>query len=219
MPTQQQRLLDRFLQIAVRGLDAAVLVAHAAVVARAGHTVVIEQRRVADGEILFFGQVLEGSRQAVAAVLLRHAPGLPQGILQPVGQGLEALAPFDHFHMLPAREGQHEVVQDVRKRPVRNRDAQRPHGGEVRQATMARRMFLREHHFPGRSFERAPLTDVALQGAQHTVGEAVRVIVLQLAQQRDGHQLGCALEQRHDFAVPNLGKRVGARSPIAPGLL
>ena len=219
MAAQQQRLLDRLLQIPVRGLDAAVLVAQAAVVARAGHAVVIEQRRVAHGEVLFFGQVLERGRQAVGAVLLRGAAGLPQGVLQPLGQRLEALAALDHFDMLPAREGQHEVVQDVRKRRVGNRDAQLAHGGEVRQATMARRMLLREEHFLGRPFQGAPLADVTLQGAQHAVGEAVGVIVLQLAQQRDGHQLGRALQQRHDFGVPDLGERIGARAPIAARVL
>jgi hypothetical protein len=219
VPAQQQRLLNRLLQIPVRGLDAAVLVAQAAIVARADHTIVIEQRRVAHGEVLFFGQVLERGRQAVAAVFLRGAAGLPQGVLQPLGQRLEALATRDHFHMLPAREAQHEVVQEVGKRRVRNRDAQLAHGGKVRQATLARRMVLREEHFFGRPFQRAPVANVTLQGAQHAVGEAIGMIVLQFAQQRDGHQLGRAPQQRHDFGVPNLGKRIGARAPIASWIL
>ena len=33
-------------------------------------------------------------------------------------------------------------------------------------------MLLREEHFAGRSFQSAPLADVALQGAQHAVREA-----------------------------------------------
>jgi len=44
------------------------------------------------------------------------------------------------------------------------------------------------------------------------------VIVLQLAQQCDSHQLRRALEQRHDFIVPNVGEWVSARAPIPPGL-
>ena len=107
-------------------------------------------------------------------MFLRRAAGLPQGVLQPLGQGLEALAALDHFDMLPAREGQHEVVQDVRERRVGDRDAQLAHGGEVRQATVARRMVLREEHFLGRPLQGAPLADMALQRAQHAVGEAAR---------------------------------------------
>ena len=60
--TQQQCLLDCLLQIPVRRLDATVLMAQAAIVVRAGHAVVLEQRRVAHGEVLFFGQILEGGR-------------------------------------------------------------------------------------------------------------------------------------------------------------
>ena len=219
MPAQQQRLLDRLLQIPVRGLDAAVLVAEPPVVARAGHAVVVEECRVASGEVLFFGQVLERRRQAVAAVLQRGAAGLPQGVLQSLGQGLEALAARDHFGVLPAREGKHEVVQDVRERHVGNRDAQLAHGGEVRQPSLAGCMFLREEHFLGRTFESTPVTDVALERAQHAVGEALRVIVLELAQQRDGHQLGRALQQRHHFGVPDVGERIDARAPIGPRCL
>lgn len=72
------------------------------VVARAGHAVVIEQRRVADREVILLAQILEGRRQAVAAVLLGCAAGLPQGVLQSQGQCLEALAALDHFDVLPA---------------------------------------------------------------------------------------------------------------------
>ena len=121
--------------------------------------------------------------------------------------------------MLPAREGEHEVVQDVRERHVGNRDAQLAHGGEVRQPSLAWRMVLREEHFLGRAFESAPVADVTLKRAQHAVREALRVIVLELAQQRDGHQLGRALQQRHHFGVPDTGERIGARAPIAPRAL
>ena len=164
MPAQQQRLLDRLFKIPVRGLDAAVFVADAAVVARAAQAVVIEQRRVAHGEVLLFGQVLERGRQAVGAVLPRCTTGLPQRVLQPPGQSLEALAAFDHRDILPAREGEHEVVQDVDEQRASDRDAQLAHGSEVSQALPARRMVLREEHLPVRTLQRTPLPNVALQG-------------------------------------------------------
>ena len=51
--------------------------ADAAVVARAAQAVVIQQRRVAHSEVLFFGQVLERRRQTVGAVLLGESAGTP----------------------------------------------------------------------------------------------------------------------------------------------
>ncbi len=58
-----------------------------------------------------------------------------------------------------------------------NGDPQVTHGGEVRQAAMARRMVLREEHFLGRALQRAPVADVPLQGAQHPVRELVGVVL------------------------------------------
>jgi hypothetical protein len=80
-------------------------------------------------------------------------------------------------------------------------------------------MLLRKEHFLGRSFQRAPLTDVPLQRAQRAIGEVIRMIVLQLAQQRDRHQLRRALQQRQHVALPYLSKRIGSRTPIAPRIL
>lgn len=105
------------------------------------------------------------------------------------------------------------------KRRVRNRHAQLPHGGEVRQAAMARGMALREEHFLGWTLYSAPLPDATLQRAQHAIGETIGVVVLELAQQRNGHQRGRAPEQRNNLRVPHVGEWVGPRAPIAPGLL
>ena len=193
--------------------------ADTAVVARAGHVVVVEQRGVARGEVFLGGQVLEGRRQAVGAVLLRHAAGLPQRVLQTLGQGCEALAALDHLHMLPAGEGQHEVVQDVDERLAGDGDTQLGHRGEVRQAAVAGGVVLGEEHFLAWPFQGPPLPDVALQGAQHTIGVVIRVVVLQLAQQRDGHQVRRTLEQRNDLGVPDRGERIDARAPVTTGCL
>ena len=102
---------------------------------------------------------------------------------------------------------------------VGDRNSQFTHGREVRQATMARRMLLWEEHFLGRPFQGAPLPDVTLQSTQYAIRKALGMIVLQLAQQRDGHQSWRALEQRYDFAIPDLGKRIDSRTPIASGIL
>lgn len=95
-------------------------------------------------------------------------------------------------------------LQDVRKRYARNRDAQLPHGSEVRQTTVARCMVLGEEHFLCGPLHGSPLANVTLQGTQRAVGEVVGVIVLEFAQQGDGHQLGGAFEKRDDFSIPDL---------------
>src|ERR1700687_4483753 len=80
-------------------------------------------------------------------------------------------------------------------------------------------MVLREEHFLGWSCDRAPVADVSLQGAQRAVWETVGVVILQLAQHRDGHQLGCTLQQRDDFALPYLHKRIDTRAPVTSCIL
>jgi 2-dehydropantoate 2-reductase len=51
-------------------------------------------------------KVAESRRQAVAAMLLRHAPQRPQRVLQTFGQRHEALAAEHHMGVLEARERQ-----------------------------------------------------------------------------------------------------------------
>jgi len=82
---------------------------------------------------------------------------------------------------------------------------------------MARRVILREEHLLGRPLEGTPLAHVTLQGSQHAVGVTIGMVVLQFAQQRDGHQLGRVREQGYHFGVPDLDERIGARTPISSG--
>ena len=73
------------------------------------------------------------------------------------------------------------MVEDVGERPAGDRHAQLSDRCEVRQALLAWRMFLREEHFLGRPLQGASLPDVTLQRAQHAIGEAAGVVVLELA--------------------------------------
>jgi len=49
-------------------------------------------------------------------MLLGHAAQRPQGVLQPLGQGHEALAAQHRMSMLEAGEGQPEVIEPVTRR-------------------------------------------------------------------------------------------------------
>src|SRR5690606_30743403 len=84
---QQQRLVEGALAMPVGGLDRAVLVRQAAVVARGARVVMPAKLAVARREVILLLQVPEGGRQAIGAVLGRDAAGLPERILQAVRQG------------------------------------------------------------------------------------------------------------------------------------
>ncbi|KGX65993.1 hypothetical protein Y026_5823 [Burkholderia pseudomallei TSV28] len=189
MATQHQRLIDRLLQMAVRGLHAAVLVGHADVVACAGHAVMQQQRVIASREVLFGLQILERCRQAVRAMLVRAAAGLPQRVLQTGGQCLEALAAFDDIGVFPVREREHKVIEPVIKGRAGDRHLHISHVGEVRESLHAGQVLLREEDLLAGTLERAPLVDAPLERAPHAVRKEARMRFLQLAQQRDGLQL------------------------------
>jgi hypothetical protein len=90
--------------MAVRAFDRAVPVRQAPIVAGRLHTVTRAQRLVAPGLILpcVGGEVAEGSRQAVAAVLRRGPAERPQRILQTLRQDHEVLTSEHDMSMFPA---------------------------------------------------------------------------------------------------------------------
>ena len=101
-------------------------------------------------------QIAERRRQAVAAMLLRHAAERPQRILQAFGQGHEALAAEHDVGMLEARERQPEVVEPMIERHTGDRDAEPARVGEVGQAEAAGLVLLAEDDVLLRAVQRAP---------------------------------------------------------------
>ena len=67
-------------------------------------------------------------------MLPRHPAKQPQGVLQPLGEGHEALAAEDDVGVLEARVGEPEVVEPVFERHVRHRDTEVGHVGEAGQS-------------------------------------------------------------------------------------
>src|SRR4029450_468595 len=108
--TQQQRVLDGLLQMAMRTFDRTVLVRDAAIVAGRLHPIVAHELLVTPSQVLFLvaGKVAEGGREAVAAVLLGHAAEGPERVLQTLGERNEALPTQDDVSVLPAAIGQAE---------------------------------------------------------------------------------------------------------------
>src|SRR6266571_1682238 len=146
--TQQKLVAKHLLEMPMGALDRAVLVCDASIVARRRHAVMDAQLLVAPGEVLLCItiEIAERRRQAVAAVLFRHAAQRPQRVLQAFRERHEALAAEHDMGMLEARERQPEVIEPMIEPLTRDRDAERAHVGEVRQADAARRVLLAEDH-------------------------------------------------------------------------
>jgi hypothetical protein len=179
----------------------------------------LEQRGIADREVFLLLLVLERGRQADGAMFTGTATGLPERVLQAVGQGFEALATLDDTGVLPAREGQHAVVQAVIERHAGDRDARVGHDGEVRQATRTRFVLLGKEDLLGWASHRPPMADPSFERAAHTVRVLAGVVVLKLAQNRDGLQSQRVGQHGDDFGVPHLDEWIWARTPMAARLL
>ena len=206
---QQQGVPEGALEMAVRSLDGAVLVRLAAVVARRHHAVVRAQRGVARGGVLapVRVEVAVGGGQTVGAVLARRAAERPQGVLETLGEGREALAAEHHVHVGEAGVRQSEVVQAVLERIPGDADPKPAGVGEVRQPELSRRVGLAEHELALRTVQRAPLAHAALQSAAHAVAE-LRVPAHQFPEDPHRAQVRRLLQHRDDLLVEDPGKRV-----------
>jgi len=225
--TQPQGLVQPGFQMAVRGLDVAVLVRLADVDPVTLQAVVIEQPLVLRGEALVTGKVVDGRRQAVAADPAGDAACGVQGVLQPCRQGLERLrvAEMDVF---PIGIGEDGMKQQVVVLPSLNRDPQLVQDHEVKGDHVARMMNLRESDFLFDAILQLPLLNSPLQRAPHRTGDhdlpcaAGRGIVFlfQPVKQGKGTQPRIVLQERLDLGPIRLdGILAGPIVPRRPLLL
>jgi hypothetical protein len=131
----------------------------------------------------------------------------PERVLQPLGQGNEALATEHHTGLLPAGERQSEMVEPVVEPNTGDGDGKFRGIGEVRQALLTGRMFLPEDHIPLRTVQRLPQAHAALQRAAQLSGE-LGMAPLHLKQHTDRPQSRCGPQHRHDLALPEARERV-----------
>ncbi len=180
-----------------------------AIVAGRLHAVMGAQRLVTAGLILarLLVEIAESGRQAVAAMLQRCSAEPPQGILQSLGQGHEALATEDDMAMFPAREGQPKMIEPVIERHTSDADAEIAHVGEIRQPQSARRVILAKDDVAVIAVQRPPGADATLKGAADAWAD-LRVTATDLVKNGDRSQAGSTLQQRHDLAVPDRGQRI-----------
>jgi hypothetical protein len=182
---QQERLLDRLLEVPMRRLAVAVLVRTASVGPRPLQAVVFQQRRVPRVKLPPVRQVVHRRAQPIGAMPQGDAGKFPQRVLQAVAQRLQTLRETDR-RRFPVRVGQHRVVHQVIERLSGDRHAQFVHVREVRRQQFARPMDLAEKHFLRRPRCRPPGFHPPLQRPQLTVGKPPRVLPLQPLEQRLG---------------------------------
>ena len=208
-------MAERVLEVTVRRLDRAVFVGDAGVVAGWAHVVVGAERLVAACLILggVAAEVAEGGGEAVGAVLQRRAAERPEGVLQFLGEGGEALAAEHHADMLPAGEGKAEVVEPVLQQLASDADAERGGLGEVGRSLPPRRMVLAEDHLARRTGQGLPVADPSLQRAADA-DRQVGMPAAEFIEQCHRPQPRGGLQHRQDLAVPDRGERVGP-APVA----
>src|SRR5438874_11849788 len=114
--------------------------------------------------------------------------------------------------MLPAREGQAEVIEPVIERYTGDADAVIGHVGEIGQPQPTRQVFLPEDDVPLGPVERPPGADTPLQGTADTDAD-LGMAASDLVKNGDWPQARGALQQGHHLAVPNCGQRIPPPAP------
>jgi hypothetical protein len=209
---QHEGLVHGGLEAVVPLLDIAVLVALAGLDGLGGQAVVVEQSLVTPLEGFGAATGLDGGRQAISAVQLRHSAQLPEGVLEALAETLEALGEAECAG-LPVGVGEDEVVDQVGEGGAVESDAQFGAVGEVGGSQPPRVVKLGEEDLPGRPLLGPPDLDAALERPQLSVGEASRVLALQGLEEGLGLQAG-VLGELLQAPGPDGVERVLACSPV-----
>jgi hypothetical protein len=159
---QHQRLVHRLLETPVTLFDVPVLVGVGGLNLLPAQAVMIQQGLITLRELFTLRQIVHRRAQPIGPVTLGHTSQLPQRILQPFAEALEALRKAQR-ERLPVRVGQHQVIDHVLKRLPLDRHAQLIHVREVGCCQPAWLMHLAEEHFLGRTRQSSPLPHFTLQ--------------------------------------------------------
>ncbi len=211
--TQQQRLLQRALELVMALLGIAVLVGSSGLDRLSLETVVAQQRLVSLGEGRPCGPRRHGRGQPIGAVELRHAAQFSQRILQALAEALVALGKADGAG-LPVRVGQHEVVDQMVEGGAVDSHAQVRAVGEVTGGHAPGMMDLGEEDLLACAVQGPPGLDASLQGTELAVGETARKAALQVGEQSLGLQPRIELKHRFELR-PDLRERVRPSTPVA----
>lgn len=150
MPSEQQRLIERPLELMMTLFHIAILVRLRGINRLPLQSVMLQQFLIP----LLKRRPVTPRRhrrgQRIGAMDLRYAAQLSQSVLQAVAQALITLGEANRPR-LPVRVRQHKMINQMRKGIPRDRDAQLRAVREVRGAQPARGMHLRKEHLLRRS--------------------------------------------------------------------
>lgn len=208
-----QRLVQRPLELMVALLRVTILVALAGLDGVALQSVVTQQRLITPLERLGpFDAWLHRRRQPIRAMHGRHTAQLPQRVLQPFAEALQAFREADRSR-LPVGVREHEMIDHVDERTAIDGHAQVRAVGEVAGSQPTGMMHLGEEDLFGRPTFGPPPLDPPLQRPQLAVGEAVGEASLQVGKKGLRLQSWVELELRFQFG-PDLGEDVRVCSPV-----
>src|SRR3954451_23314612 len=126
-------------------------------------------------------------------MFLRRSAERPEGVLQALGQGGEALAAEHDLGMLPAGVGEREMVEAMGDRLAGDGDGEVGGVSEVGQGALAGTLDLAEDGLLLATMPRLPGADAALQGAAAGAPVGLGMAALDLFQDSDRAQpRGCA---------------------------
>jgi hypothetical protein len=208
--SQQKRLVNAVLQVAVRGFHIAVFIRTADIDSLRLAAVVIHQRLVALGVRLAIRMVLDCRAQAVGAVPRGHAAKLPEGLLNAGTERLEGFRETQR-NRLHVRIRQHTVKQGVIKPHAGNLDAQIVHHGEVAGGDSGGMVDLLEHHRLVGTGRASPPSHTPLERPPGRVGKLAGKAGLQPLKQGLGLETRFRFQPGLDFC-PNLRKRIESRA-------
>ena len=161
-PTQQQRLIDTILEMAIGRFDIAVFVGTASVRAFRFAVVVTHQSRIPFGEFATTGVISHGRRQRITAMPFRHAAEFPERFLNAGTERFKRLRKAQRYAFDIAVR-QHAVEERVLKSLSGNLHTQLVADGEVTGRQSPRMMFLTEENRLARTMQTSPSVHASLE--------------------------------------------------------
>jgi hypothetical protein len=150
----------------------------------------------------------------------RQAAELSEAGFEPFSQRLETLGKAE-LDGLDIGVGEHEVVEQMRKRLLGERDTEVAQVGEVGLGTNAGVVHLSEHDLTVRAVERTPAGNMALERTELARLVALRMLATEFGEERVGLESGVAFEMGlypGPVGLEGIGAgAIGARLPELAG--
>jgi len=215
--TQQQRLFDTILEMAVGRFDVAVFIGTASVRAFCFAIVVTHQSRIPFGEFATTGVISHGRRQRITAMPFGHATEFPERFLNAGTERFKRLRKAQR-HAFNVTERQHTVEERVFKSLPGDLHTKLVADREVTGRESPRMMFLAEENRLARTMQTSPFVHAPLKGATCGIRELIRVSLLHPFEQCLGFQLWLCFEPLLNF-VPDAFEGIGPSAIRSPRLL